>query len=173
MPPCGLLPDETLPLHEQPVPSPSAASLVERPPQGNCSVKFGPLGLDERRKVLDALTTYLLNLVEQTTPENENVVAHFAERALSNAELFCEKQRQYGLGNVQRMGEVGLVFRDDEKMARMREAVRSGYVETDEPLTRSWADISNIATMAQIVRDGKWPGTDPRDLIRVTKAPTE
>jgi hypothetical protein len=83
--------------------------------------------------------------------------------------LFCEKQHDYGPGNISvgtnlsteedvKLSLTGLWFRMNDKIQRLKNMLMNSreIAVRDEPIEDSFMDVSNYGIMAQIVKNGKW-----------------
>jgi hypothetical protein len=81
----------------------------------------------------------------------------FIEESLKNIVLFDEKQRDYGPDNIAKFGEMGLIVRLHDKLARLINLVWDKQKDpTNESIEDSYRDLSNYANIALLVRGGKW-----------------
>ena len=84
-------------------------------------------------------------------------------------ELFCEKQHDYGPGNIAvgtsldteediKLSLTGLWFRMNDKIQRLKNMLISNRESAvkDEPVEDAYLDVSNYGIMAMIVQKGKW-----------------
>ena len=67
--------------------------------------------------------------------------------------LICQKQRDYGHGNIDAFGEVGLVVRTSDKIARLRNLC--GKEGMTEPRIDAWRDLAGYAILA-LMLDRDW-----------------
>lgn len=86
------------------------------------------------------------------------------------AQLLCHKQRGYGPGNIQVLGERGVFNRIREKSARLENLKRTADLET----FRSGAarcvpyddkreeedDIAGLGIILGMIREGEWPDVE-------------
>ena len=79
------------------------------------------------------------------------------------AELLIKKQKDYGPKNISDSpgGPLnGLRVRMFDKLARINNLVETGATPENESLRDSFMDIANYATIALMVLDGKWEGSE-------------
>ena len=79
------------------------------------------------------------------------------------AELLIKKQKDYGPKNISLApgGPLnGLRVRMFDKLARINNLVETGATPENESLRDSFMDIANYATIALMVLDGKWEGSE-------------
>lgn len=83
-----------------------------------------------------------------------------AQRLCDLFDLFCERQRKYGPGNIAAFGEQGCVVRASDKLARLRRHYFEGGQDDmpDESVRDAWADLAVYGAIALVCRDGLWPG---------------
>jgi hypothetical protein len=67
-------------------------------------------------------------------------------------ELLIKKQKDYGPQNVMEFGEFGVLIRANDKMARLKNLLKSGTVPLNESIEDSWRDLSNYGIIALLVR---------------------
>jgi len=68
--------------------------------------------------------------------------------------LLISKQKDYGKGNILEFGELGLLIRANDKMARLKNLL-SSHGETspkNESIDDTWCDLANYAIIALMVR---------------------
>lgn len=69
--------------------------------------------------------------------------------------LLCRKQHDYGHGNIENFGLVGVAVRLCDKIARAKNLrKRGGSVVKDETVIDTYEDIVGYATIAIMLRDG-------------------
>ena len=73
-----------------------------------------------------------------------------------NAQLLDRKQQDYGSSNISDCGEVGIVVRCNDKIARLKNLVLKSQTPNHESISDSWQDLANYAVIAQLVRKGVW-----------------
>jgi len=106
----------------------------------------------------------VINQMEREYPE---MMGEFRKIQEEQYELFCRKQLNYGPSNIAvgtqlqtdediRLSLLGLFFRLNDKIQRVKTLVMGNRDDTDEPLEDSYLDISNYGIMASIVKRGKW-----------------
>jgi len=133
----------------------------------NAQVEFRPLGEDDprvnRAAVVELLTDFLLNETAQADDVSIAIIHACAKQAVDNLVVLAEKQHDYGPGNISSFGEVGVLVRASDKVARLRNLM--GRVAKNEAIGDSWLDIANYGVIAQVVRSGKWPGCEKRHAL--------
>lgn len=87
----------------------------------------------------------------------ETAMGHAALAQMArNAQLLDRKQKDYGSSNISDCGEVGLIVRSNDKMARLKNLVLKAKSPNNESIDDSWQDLANYAVIAQLVRKGVW-----------------
>lgn len=91
----------------------------------------------------------------------------FIETMLECIELFDSKQMDYGPGNIAEFGELGVVVRTNDKMARMKHLLFQGGAwnpqnAANESIEDTWLDIANYGAIGLMCLRGDWPGVEGR-----------
>ena len=100
-------------------------------------------------------------------PDSAEIVGDVLLRKLHEAQVFAEKQADYGPGNIGRPPfgiepEQALTVRLTDKIARIMHLTRTGVMDAqNEPLADSWLDIANYGTIGATVSAGQWPHLAP------------
>ena len=68
------------------------------------------------------------------------------------ADLVIKKQKDYGHDNINAFGELGLVVRTNDKIARLRNL--HGKEGVTEPRIDAWRDIAGYALIALMLDEG-------------------
>lgn len=69
-------------------------------------------------------------------------------------ELFVKKHKDYGKGNILDTGELGIAFRVNDKLNRIKNILASGKKPENESMDESWIDIGVYAVIAMMWRRG-------------------
>ncbi len=85
----------------------------------------------------------------------------FIDACFVAAQVFDLKQQRYGPQNIAEFGEVGVMIRVRDKIARLINMWRSGIEPQDETKDDTWGDIATYSLIALLCRWGKWPGVEP------------
>jgi len=90
-------------------------------------------------------------------PELERAIA---ERMAAAFEVFKQRQKKYGPGNIARRGPAGIMVRTDDKLARLDRVFFGGAADdmTDESVRDTLLDVANYALIALVCHEGEWPG---------------
>jgi hypothetical protein len=68
-----------------------------------------------------------------------------------------DKQRDYGPGNIADFGELGVLIRSNDKIARLKNLLYENPNEpTNESIDDTWLDIGNYALIAMMLRRNLW-----------------
>ena len=101
-------------------------------------------------------------LVPDGSSGNIELEREMASRMMRAFDIFKERQKKYGCGNIAKRGPMGILVRMDDKLARLDNTVQHGAGESaDESVTDTCFDVANYALILDICRAGKWPGWEP------------
>ncbi len=81
----------------------------------------------------------------------EEAFAKICEEMLTT---FIRKHRDYGKGNILDTGELGIIFRVNDKLNRLRNLLSQSKTPENESLDESWQDIGVYAVIAILYRRG-------------------
>lgn len=70
-------------------------------------------------------------------------------------EVFIKKHKDYGKGNILDTEELGIVFRESDKLNRLKNILTTGKKPKNEGVDDSWIDIGVYAVIALMYRK-KW-----------------
>lgn len=72
--------------------------------------------------------------------------------------VMYSKQRDYGRGNIDAFGEVGVLVRASDKLARLKNLLydNPGSTPKNESVIDTWGDLANYAIIALMIRRGWW-----------------
>lgn len=91
--------------------------------------------------------------------DDAQVTSAFAAELGECFELFKERQRKYGRGNIAKTGEFGVWVRGTDKDARLERAYTMTARDVpDETVDDTWRDRLVYSGIALVVRKGLWPG---------------
>lgn len=68
--------------------------------------------------------------------------------------IMVKKQRDYGHENITSMGELGVLVRVNDKIARLKNLVIGKRKPKNEAIEDSWRDLLNYALIALMLRSG-------------------
>jgi hypothetical protein len=99
--------------------------------------------------------------------QDKTCTPKFIETLLECIELFDKKQLDYGPGNIAEFGELGVVVRTNDKMARMKNLLFQGgqwnpQNAANEPIEDTWKDVCNYGAIGLMCLRGDWPGVEGR-----------
>ena len=110
-----------------------------------------------------------MNVIEYLEEEYPEMTKEFKKIQREQYTLFCEKQHDYGPGNISvgtnlstkeeiKLSLTGLWFRMNDKIQRLKNMLMNSreIAVKDEPIEDSFMDVANYGIMAQIVKNGKW-----------------
>ncbi len=101
------------------------------------------------------------------SPELENIAAMIGVRteaglialkyALKNIQTLDKKQQDYGAGNIADFGELGVLVRANDKIARLKNLINSNKNANFESVSDTWLDLANYSLIGAMVHHGDWP----------------
>ncbi len=110
-----------------------------------------------------------INAIEYLEEKYPEMTKEFINIQRKQYILFCEKQHDYGPGNISvgtqlsteeeiKLSLTGLWFRMNDKIQRLKTLLMSNRdaAFSDEPIEDAYLDVSNYGIMATIVKNGKW-----------------
>ncbi len=69
-------------------------------------------------------------------------------------ETFVKKHKDYGKGNILSIQELGIAFRESEKVERLKNLLMKGKVPKNESVDDTWMDIAVYGVIALLYRRG-------------------
>lgn len=78
-------------------------------------------------------------------------------------ETFLRKHRDYGKGNILEIEELGIVFRESEKVSRLKNLLMKDGDPANESIDDTWTDIAVYAVIALLYRRGWFQNLDVAD----------
>jgi hypothetical protein len=97
----------------------------------------------------------LIDEIVQALLVHEPMTREFIAVVLKDICKFDEKQHDYGSRNISEFGELGVLVRANDKMARLKNL--QDKPAANEPIEDSWQDLSVYGVIARLVRAGTWP----------------
>jgi hypothetical protein len=90
-------------------------------------------------------------------PELEREIARRFAMAF---EIWKQRQRKYGPGNIARRGPVGVFVRMEDKLERIAGVILEGKADdqADETVRDTMLDVANYAVILLACYEGVWPG---------------
>lgn len=95
------------------------------------------------------------NLSHPVKPKPASLEEAFSLITEEMLETFIKKHKDYGKGNILDTGELGIVFRESDKLNRLKNILASGKKPKNEGIDDSWIDIGVYAIIALMYRK-KW-----------------
>jgi hypothetical protein len=71
-------------------------------------------------------------------------------------QTFIKKNKDYGKGNILDTGEIGILFRINDKVRRLQNLITKDKNPENESLEETWEDIAVYAVIAIILRRGQF-----------------
>jgi hypothetical protein len=71
-------------------------------------------------------------------------------------QTFIKKNKDYGKGNILDTGEIGILFRINDKVRRLQNLITKDKNPENESLEETWKDIAVYAVIAIILRRGQF-----------------
>lgn len=87
---------------------------------------------------------------------NQYLDEAFQEVCEEMIKVFIAKHKDYGKDNILDTGELGILFRSNDKLRRLQNLLTAGNNPKNESLDDSWMDIAVYAVIALLVRSGKF-----------------
>ncbi|MFZ5376941.1 MAG: nucleotide modification associated domain-containing protein [Patescibacteria group bacterium] len=78
----------------------------------------------------------------------------FAQVTKHMLTVFLKKHRDYGKGNILDTGELGIIFRINDKINRLKNLQNSQNQPENESVDDNWIDIAVYAVIAILLRRG-------------------
>jgi len=75
-------------------------------------------------------------------------------------EIFIKKHKDYGKDNILDNGELGIVFRINDKLRRVQNLMGKSDEPMNESVRDNWQDIAVYAVIALLLKDGRF-----KDLV--------
>ena len=101
---------------------------------------------------LQQLSYYLWERLACTEP----ITQEFISEVLGDIMLFDKKQKDYGSSNIADFGELGVLIRANDKIARLKNLLRTKRRPANESIRDSWQDLSVYGVIARLVRRHVW-----------------
>lgn len=70
-------------------------------------------------------------------------------------DIFVKKHKDYGKGNILDTGELGIAFRESDKLNRLKHLLSCQKTPENETIDETWLDIGVYAVIALMYRK-KW-----------------
>lgn len=89
-----------------------------------------------------------------STPQPQYLDEAFASICQEMVETFIQKHKDYGKGNILSIQELGIAFRESEKVERLKNLLIKAGDPANESLDDTWLDIAVYAVIALMYRRG-------------------
>jgi len=73
---------------------------------------------------------------------------------------FIKKNKDYGKGNILDTGELGILFRINDKINRLKNLTSKGQTPENESIDENWLDIAVYGVIALLFRNGQFEKLD-------------
>ena len=70
--------------------------------------------------------------------------------------IFIRKLKDYGKDNILDNGELGIIFRINDKLRRLQNLASKDGATSNESVKDSWQDIAVYAVIALLLKDGRF-----------------
>lgn len=85
-------------------------------------------------------------------------------------QMFLKKHKDYGKGNILSVEEMGIAFRVQEKVERLKKLIMSGDKPANESIEETWTDIAVYAVIAVLFRRGQFQDLEvPEEILDEVK----
>lgn len=68
--------------------------------------------------------------------------------------MFIQKHKDYGKGNILSLEELGIAFRETEKVERLKNLLMKSQDPANESIDDTWTDVAVYAVIALMFRRG-------------------
>jgi len=97
-------------------------------------------------------------VLELDVPEElRDFAINVVDVAEEQLQLLINKQLDYGPGNINAFGELGVLVRCSDKVERLKNLYSKDRTPAHESVDDSWKDLGNYPLIAQMIRKGVWP----------------
>lgn len=80
----------------------------------------------------------------------------FDEELTKLLKIFIKKNKDYGKDNILDNGELGIIFRINDKLRRLQNLAIKGAEPENESCYENWQDIAVYAVIALLLRDERF-----------------
>lgn len=95
-------------------------------------------------------------MASKSTSSKQYLDEAFQEVCEELLRTFIQKHKDYGKGNILDTGELGILFRTNDKLRRLQNLLTAGKKPKNESLDDNWMDIAVYAAIALLLRSGKF-----------------
>ena len=92
--------------------------------------------------------------MSQTTPQYLDQA--FDEKLKKLLKIFIKKHKDYGKDNILDNGELGIIFRINDKLRRLQNLASKNTEPENESCCENWQDIAVYAIIALLLKDGRF-----------------
>ena len=78
-------------------------------------------------------------------------------------DIFLKKHQDYGKSNILSIQELGIAYRETEKIERLKHLLSTNATPTNEPINDTWIDIGVYAVIALMLRKGWFQSLELQD----------
>jgi len=89
-----------------------------------------------------------------TTKQPKFLEDAFSTVTCKMMETFVKKNKDYGKGNILDTGELGIIFRINDKIRRLQNLTQNAKEPENESINETWLDIAVYAVIAILLRKG-------------------
>jgi len=93
-------------------------------------------------------------------PKAQHLDQAFDEELTKLLKIFIKKHKDYGKDNILDNGELGIIFRINDKLRRLQNLTTKESQPSNESVQDNWQDIAIYAVIALLLRDGRF-----KDLV--------
>ena len=95
-------------------------------------------------------------MAKSKTNSKQHLDDAFAEINQELLRTFIQKHKDYGKDNILDTGELGIVFRINDKLRRLQNLHQQGKKPSNETIEDTWIDIGVYAVIALLLKNGKF-----------------
>ncbi len=92
----------------------------------------------------------------QTKTQTQFLDQAFDEELKKLLRIFIKKNKDYGKDNILDNGELGIIFRINDKLRRLQNLATKSTEPENESCYENWQDIAVYAVIALLLRDGRF-----------------
>lgn len=89
-------------------------------------------------------------------PQPQYLDQAFDEELKKLLEIFIKKHKDYGKDNILDNGELGILFRINDKLRRVQNLMGKSDEPMNESVRDNWQDIAVYAVIALLLRDSRF-----------------
>lgn len=88
--------------------------------------------------------------------QNQYLDQAFDQELKQLLEIFIKKHKDYGKDNILDNGELGIIFRINDKLRRVQNLISKNDGPMNESIEDNWRDIAVYAIIALLLKDGRF-----------------